>query len=76
MAFNHLIYISSILLFEICSSHMDVELKCSQFEFQEKILEKMVRMEHSSELLRAELASANDEIRRTKQELEELKGKL
>ena len=76
MAFNHLIYISSILLFEICSGHMDVEPKCSLFEFQAKILEKMVRIEHSSELLRTELANANDEIQRTKQELEELKGKL
>ena len=63
-----------IILFGGCSGHMDTEPKCSQFGFQDQILEKMVRMEHSSELLRAELANANDEIRRTKEELSRLKG--
>ena len=74
MAFNCLYFISTAILFGHCSGHMDIEPKCSQFEFQEKILEKVVRMKHSTELLKAELATANDEIGKTKEELAELKG--
>ena len=69
MALKNSYLISSVILFGHCSYHMDIEPKCSLFEIQEKLLEKMVRMEHSSELLKAELATANDEIRRTKEEL-------
>ena len=74
MAFNCLYFISTVILFGHCSGHMDIEPKCSQFEFQEKLLEKIVRLELSSELLKAEVATANDEIRKTKEELVELKG--
>ena len=69
MAFYNLYLISFVILFGHCSSHLDIEPKCSLFEFQERLLEKMVRMEHSSELLKADLATASAEIRRTKEEL-------
>ena len=64
------------MLFSYCLSHLDTEPKCSKFDFQEKLLEKMVRMEHSSEILKAELAIARGEIQITKTELAELKGTL
>ena len=69
MAINNLCLISFVILFGHCSGHLDIEPKCSLFEYQEKLLEKLVRMEHSSELMKAELATANDKIRRTKEEL-------
>ena len=30
---------------------VDVEPKCSKFDFEEKVLEKMVRLEHSTEIM-------------------------
>ena len=65
-----------MILIGHCSNHLDTEPKCSKFDFQEKLLEKMVRMEQSSELMKAELATARDEIQITKTELAELKGTL
>ena len=75
MALNYLQLTLSIMLFSHCSSHLDKEPKCSQFDFQEKLLEKMVRIEHSSELMKAELATARDERLTTKEELAKLRLK-
>ena len=76
MALIYLHLAITVMLFSYCLSNLDTEPKCSKFDFQEKLLEKMVRMEQSSELLKAELAIARGEIQKTKTELAELKGTL
>ena len=48
----------TVMLFSYCLSHLDTEPKCSKIDFQEKLLEKMVLMEHSSELLKDEVEIA------------------
>ena len=63
MALNDFFYFTaSFAVFINSISGLDTEPKCSKFDFEEKVLEKMVRMEHSTELMRDQLAQAKNEI--------------
>ena len=52
---SELALVRVIFLIAVCTRvycHvLDVEPKCSKFDFEEKVLEKMVRLEHSTEIM-------------------------
>ena len=56
------------------------EPKCSKFDFEEKLLEKMVRMEHSGGVMMKEFqeiaASVKDDLGKMKREFDEIKREV
>ena len=56
------------VLFVIASCHnihcyvVDVEPKCSKFDFEEKVLEKMVRLEHSTEMIMKRFHNLHEKV--------------
>ena len=40
----------------------DVEPKCSKFDFEEKVLEKMVRLEHSTEIMMKRFHNLHEKV--------------
>ena len=41
---------------------VDVEPKCSKFDFEEKLLEKMVRLEHSTEIMMKRFHNLHEKV--------------
>ena len=41
---------------------VDVEPKCSKFDFEEKVLEKMVRQEHSTEIMMKRFHNLHEKV--------------
>ena len=63
MAQTALVYLAVIYtFFSKGLGKLGIEPKCSNFDFEEKLLEKMVRMEHSVELMDDKIDILNKEV--------------
>ena len=46
----------------VCCYVVEVEPKCSKFDFEEKVLEKMVRLEHSTEIMMERFTNLHEKV--------------
>ena len=77
MAFTHILYFTVSFAFIGYSLHgLDIEPKCSKFDFEEKVLEKMVRMEHSAELLRDRFDELSSQLNGDLETMKDENGQL
>ena len=63
---SELALVRVIFLIAVCTTVYcyvgDVEPKCSKFDFEEKVLEKMVRMEHSTIIMMERFTNLHEKV--------------
>ena len=70
---NRILYNLFVILVAAAISRTQREPRCSKYDFEEKVLEKLVRMEHSNELIMEEFRQIST---RVKEDIETMKGEL
>ena len=77
MAFYFLIGFLYIIVGCSSAYSIDVEPKCSKYDFEEKLLEKMIRMEHSTGIMMERFNDLSEKVKndlsRMKQEFNDIK---
>ena len=65
MDFKHFAFVF-ILTFQLKVARCDAELKCSKFDFEEKLLENVVKMEHATDIMRDQFKDISMGIKKGK----------
>lgn len=60
-----------VLMTMIVSCMADMEPKCSKFDFEEKLLEKMVRMEHQNKLMMEDFMKISQQVKEDQRHVNE-----
>ena len=70
---NRILYSFFLILVLVAICRTQREPRCSKYDFEEKVLEKLIRMEHSNELIMEEFRQISTSV---KEDIETMKGKL
>ena len=70
---NRILYNLFVILVAAAICRTQREPRCSKYDFEEKVLEKLVRMEHSNELIIEEFREIST---RVKEDIGTMKGEL